>query len=231
MPVCLITAHLQSPVANWSPLHLDALLLARSVEAEHHLSRTSPESQIYYPPIPIARIDVLGTWCYICSAWIWPEDAKPGREHITRRKDAEDLEWRAGRWSPRAGPERACDVIVPTVEAPYVSWLAVGRADGIRAALRRCVAIGPYRRAGLGRVSRWYVEVVRYLSPRDVLIDPETGLARRHLPPQWVQPQVAIEYGAYRPPYWHPAMWEERVGMGTPCVLRDEVLARLEELR
>lgn len=230
MALLLVTARLQAPVAAWTPLHLDGLLCAGAFGARRHLRRTDPEDAIEIPPIPIPRLDAFGTWCYLTSAWIWPEQTRRGREAFVRRKDSEDIMYRDSPWTPNAGPEKAYYMPVPTIEAPTVSWLVIGDRKGVRDALRSIRQVGILRRQGYGIVSAWSVEDApsgtEYVH---VLVGPD-GRAARHLPATWTIGES--EFGSYQPPYWHPARQRAiRVALGTPCVLRPEIVTALAGYR
>lgn len=218
-----------APIATRDVIHLDSLLAsAHPTCVGRKLTRGHLPDEIEYPPLPVARLDCAGEWVYMTSAAIWPDEARRGREHFTTRKDATDIEIRAGTWSASSGPERAYQVPVPTTETPRVSWLAIGDRRGVRLLLRRVRHVGIYRRQGYGIVQRWEVEVVD-AAPERVLVSPD-GLAARHLPAAWCEPGAAVSGGRWLPPYWHPdggAM----VRAGARADVRGEVLGRLERMR
>lgn len=230
MSLCRVTAHLSAPVASYHPLHLDGVLAAKAFDTEHHLTRQCDADAIVDPPIPVARLHLLGARCCLCTAWIWPEDAVRGREHFTTRKDTEDIERRSGPWQVSAGPEKARHMPVPTIEAASVSWLCIGRRASLREILRYVPSVGMLRRQGYGTVREWEVETLADDLPKAlVLVDPE-GRAARHLPGAWAT--GATEQGAYEAPYWHPARTAAtRIATGTPCILRSDVLAAVQGYR
>lgn len=229
MSLCRVTAHLSVPVASYHPLHLDGVLAAKAFDTEHHLTRQCGEEAIADPHIPLARLHLLGARCYLCTSWIWPEDAVRGRENFTTRKDDEDIELRAGPWQVSAGPEKARNMPIPTIEAASVSWLCIGRRASLREILRYVPSIGMLRRQGYGVVSQWEVETLDDGDKTGVLIDSQ-GRAARHLPAVWAI--GATERGAYEAPYWHPARTREtRIAVGTPCTIRPEVLSALDSYR
>lgn len=230
MSLCRVTAHLTTPVASYHPLHLDGMLAAKAFDSEHHLTRQCDASTIADPSIPIARLHLLGARCYLCTAWIWPEDAERGREHFTTRKDAEDIERRASPWQVSAGPEKARHMPVPTIESASVSWLCIGGRQGLRAALRYVHSIGMLRRQGYGAVQGWEVETLADDIPRSVVLIDSEDRAARHLPAAWATGQT--EQGAYEAPYWHPARTAAaRIATGTPCALHPDVLAAARNYR
>mgnify|MGYP000929712312 FL=1 len=229
MPTCIVTARLLSPVAAYHPLHLDGLLAAVAHGASHHLCRSSPATDIAIPPIPIYHLDVLGSGCYLSSAWLWPEGAARGRERFTKKKDAADIELRDRVWNHKSGPEKAYDVAIPTIESQTVSWVAVGSRRGLIEALRYVRQIGMMRRHGYGMVGDWDVSLAPEQDPIQTLID-TSGRAARHLPATWANGET--ERGAYEPPYWHPARAADvRVPIGTLCQLRPEVMAAVRGVR
>lgn len=229
MPVCIVTAHMISPVVARQPLHLDGMLLAAVVSDAHHLHRQSDLASIQYPRIPIARIDYRSTWAYLCSAWMFPPGAERGRENLAKRKDAEDIEARSARWMMGAGPERAQNIPLPTIETPTVHWYAIGTRRGLLDACERIKSVGPLRRQGYGRVSSWSVETTT-LHPSSVLVDID-GRAARHLPAQWCT-SGNVEQGSHVPPYWHPDLQnQDIVRHGQQCTLDAGIHSVLQGVR
>jgi hypothetical protein len=226
--VLLVTARLSAPVATSQAIHLDSVLLQAHPDVHGApLSRGDPETAIVVPPLPIARIDALGAWTFVCSAHALPEEARRGREHLVKRKDAEDVEHRARRWTPRSGHERIYHLPVPTLLTPRLSWVCVGDRRGVMELLRRVRSVGAMRRHGFGAVVEWVVERVDE-APARAIVD-AGGRAARHLPAEWTTMADAIDVGPSAPPYWHPARARARVPAGSRCTLRpevDEVLAR-----
>jgi len=220
--VLLVRAYLSAPFVSYHPVHLDSLLLQAHPDCHgKHLAKGEPLPP--YPGLPLARLDALGATGFAASAHLLPGVARPGLERFAKRLDASDLHLRERPWNPSAGPERAYCLPVPTTESPWVAWLAVGTRGGVLDLLRRVRQVGGLRRQGYGAVNRWEVVVLSGQAPEGVLVD-AAGRAARHLPADWCRPCQGRDWGAVRPPYWHPDTNALRVPLGTACELRPEVL-------
>lgn len=224
MSVLLVTAHMLTPIASVEPIHLDALLVAASTG--RHLSRRDELPDL--PALPLVHLDMHGERVYLCSSWQFPDGAAMGRDHITKRRDGEDVDWLAQPFTPSAGPGKNYQLPVLTVEAATVAWLCVGTRRGVKGLLRYVTAVGPKRRMGYGAVQRWTIEEARERRPIDTLMDDE---AARFLPRSWLLDAEMVERGPVCPPYWHPARVTQRVRPGWRCRLRPDVLAAVEGTR
>lgn len=225
MSVLLVTAHMLTPIASAEPIHLDGILVAATTGA--HLTRRDELPEL--PALPIVHLDLAGQRVYLASSWQFPDGAHAGRESMTKRRDGEDIEWLRAPFTPSSGPGKNYQLPVLTVEAATVSWLCVGRREGLRKLLRYARAVGPKRRHGYGAVARWTVELAEQRQPLDVLVD--GGLAERFLPRVWCSSAEQTEMGACCAPYWHPARAVERVRPGWRCELRPEVVRAVEGIR
>lgn len=223
-----VTAILDSAVVATEDVHLDALLawVQAKRTGDLDLSRASPVSAIRDVRLPLARI--VGPdddWCWAASAWELPADAtlmdEPTR--LVRRRDGEDVEQMARRWTPGSGPGRNMRVRRQAVCAATVSWYCIGHRREIRKALQVVTAVGSMRRAGYGRVRSWSVKEV---GSAPVLLD-STGRACRHLPHSWVDrdrsADVTPGHGGHRPPYWAPQRHGSIVTPGQAIKLVDGV--------
>jgi hypothetical protein len=224
MSVLLVTAHMLTPIAGVDPVHLDAILVAATTGAR--LTREDALPAI--PALPVVHLEMHGERVYLCSSWQFPDGARQGRETMTKRRDGEDIWHLRAPFTPSSGPGKNYQLPVITTEAATVSWLCVGRREGVRKLLRYARAVGSKRRHGYGAVARWTVEE----APRpamDVLLDGD--VAERFLPRAWLESEEMVERGACCPPYWHPGRVVERVRPGWRCVLRGDVRRAVEGSR
>jgi len=225
--VLRVTATLAAPIVADEEIHLDALLIAARPGPGTRPTRSTPVAEITYPPLPIGRIAAHGAWTYACSTWQLPQEARGGREHLTKRRDAADVDNSAKAFTPNSGRGRNYLLPLPTIETPAVWWTVVGRRGPLKKLLRYVPAIGSKRRHGYGRVLRWDVE----LSDADPLCAfVFTGRANRWLPASWVVYASSVDNGPVIPPYWHPGLCVDRVRPGQLVTLHSEVLAKIKEL-
>ena len=218
MSVLRVRAHLSSPVASADPVHLDGIALWAHPDCNSHpISRSSPLSDVRYPPISIHRLRVGDLGVYLSSAWILP-DGCGGRERFVRRRDDVDAENFSAPYRVSAGPQKRYCLPIYTCEVEAVEWIVVGNRRGLLELLRYVHAIGTHRREGYGVVRRWEAERVEDGRPRDALID-ATGRARRFLPSAWTAGGTRDDAGAVVPPYWHPGLRMDRVRPGSACAL------------
>lgn len=221
MSLLRVRAYMESPVATTEEIHLDGIVLWAHPDLRgSYVTRSTPVTELRYPPISIHRLRVGGMGVYLSSSWIVPS-GRGGRERFCKRRDAADMDCMVGAYRPGSGPGKHYCLPIFTVETPIVEWLVVARRRGLLELLRYVEQIGTYRRQGYGRVSRWEVEHVAG-DPRDVLIDSD-GNARRFLPASWTHAGLADDHGPVVPPYWHVGLRIERVRPGTPCELTDDV--------
>jgi hypothetical protein len=223
MPTLEARAYLGAPIVLTDALHLDGML--QSVHPScvgGHLRRTDPTAAIIRPKLPIASLTAAGVTLYASSAEEYPTEARRRSGHLTRRRDAADLDYLTSSIDRGAGPARDVLLRYPVVETPWMSWLCVGREKGVRQLLRRVEAVGALRRHGYGHILRWEVTVVE-APPVDCLVT--GGRARRHLPSVWCEAPEVVDEGAVMPPYWHPSSTRPRVRRGTATGLTAQVLA------
>lgn len=230
MPLVRVRAHLSTPLALREPLHLDGLVVACSHGVSGlHLTRTCDESEIVRPRIPIMELRCRGQTTAICSAEILPPEAKRTSDHLTRRRDGEDLDYLTSPVETRSGPGRDVMLRFPTIETPHVEWIAFGRRKPILRLLRRRVqAVGMLRGHGYGMVREWEAESSDSRDLSETLVS--GGVAIRNLPASWCEAPEVVERVPTRAPYWHPAMVGDGVRSGRRTGLHSEVLARLEQL-
>lgn len=211
--VLRVTAELSAPVAADHDLHLDAVLAAkaRNYMGSRPPCRSSLASSIEDPVIPVVSVEHAGVKCWIASAWDLPDDSQREETRIVRRRDGEDvLQYRRG-WATGAGAAKPCYVRTQLINTPSASWLCFGNRREVASLLKRVHAIGRVRRHGYGAIKEWSVERVD-MDPAEIMI--RGGEAQRHLPASWVV-GGEVDYGAYRPPYWHSGFLGQRVAAGT----------------
>ena len=230
MALLKVTAHLASPVAAYHPLHFDGLLASVAFDSEHHLTRLSPRSELADPRLPIVRISALGERCYLASAWVWPNGTTYGREQQTTRKDVLDIDLRQRPWNIKAGPEKARNFPIPTIEASECYWYVYGNRKGVKGLLRYVRQIGMLRRAGYGVVNGWDIERMDGVDALQLEPLIRENRSARNLPAAWAEGH--IEPVAHEAPYWHPdRAGEPGVPYGVPCILRPEVVAAVHGVK
>lgn len=230
MPLIRVRAYLSAPLALTEPLHLDGLLVACSHGvAGLHLTRTCAASDIVRPRIPVLDLHCRGQTVALCSAEILPPEARRTSDHLTRRRDGEDLDYLTAPVATRSGPGRDVMLRFPIVETPWVEWLAVGRrGKPIRSVLgRRAQSVGMLRRHGYGVVREWTADKVEGQIEAAIVAG---GLARRNLPASWCDAAEVIENVPTRAPYWHPAMINHGVRAGRRTGLHPDVIDALGRL-
>jgi len=232
--VLRVTAWLAAPVVHRDVIHLDALLAQAGVRVgsdgrRSRLTRGGSVSDLDRPALPLARVDRLGAGCWLASAAIWPEDARPEIDHATRRYDAADIHLRSRRIDYTSGPGRLRMLPLPQTVAMLVDWLCVGSRRGVRKLLRHVGAVGGMRGHGHGAVAAWTVDHVYDAVPVDVLVDAH-GRARRHLPAEWIARPVA-GVAPVEPPYWHPSRARPAARAGKPVALRPEIVEAVNRCR
>lgn len=141
-----------------------------------------------------------------------------GTEHLTKRRDAQDIEALTRRVVRGTGPDRDQMVLIPTKEAAVVTWDLIGDRREVLSLTRQLRAIGAMRKQGHGRVRRWTCENIATFS----LLDGE-GRTRRHLPVEVVRGADRIDQGTTEPPYWHPGLIVPRIPKGTTATLIPEL--------
>lgn len=231
MSVLRITAHLRTPIASRQPVQLDAILLHAHPDLEGKAaSRSTPPEALSEPSISVHRIRFAGTRVFLCSGWRLPPEAKRGVEHIVKRKAPEDLDVLERSWNPALGPGKNRCVPVPLTLTPSVSWLAVGKRQGVKRLLRYARHVGGLRAHGYGIVSRWEIEDLRDEDPLAALLTVD-GHAARHLPASWVVGSPPSDSGAWLPPYWHPSRIGRRIPAGVRCELKPEIISKVRACR
>jgi hypothetical protein len=230
MPRLRVRAYLSAPVALTAPLHLDGLLVScAEVVAGRHVTRTCEAGEIVRPPIPLCAVSLLGRSAYLGSAAESAPNARRMSEHLTRRRDADDLDHLTKPVDTRSGPGRDVMLRFPILLTPYVEWQAVGsRRPMLKLLRRRVQAVGMLRRHGYGVVERWEIESVEE-SPDTVLVS--RGRARRNLPVEWLEAPEVVERVPLSAPYWHSATVGDGVLAGRLTGLRPDVLRKAAACR
>lgn len=227
MPVLRVRAYVDVPVALTEPLHLDALMVACSDGVSgQHITRSCPAEDIIRPRIPACSLTYGGHAVVLCSAEVLPPEARRRSEHLTRRRDGEDIDYLDRPVDTRSGPGRDVMLRFPVVETPYVEWWCVGRRKAVRRLIaRRIQSIGATRRHGYGVVRRWEIETTDE-PVSSVLV--AGGVARRNLPAEWCDSEEIVESVPVAAPYWHPANVVPGLRAGRRTGLTDGVLRALE---
>lgn len=229
MATLLVRAFLDSPVALVGPLHLDGILASAAPGISgRRLTRTCPAEAVVSPPIPVPAVTWAGHRVHLCSAAEAAADARRSSEHLTRRRDGDDLDFLAKPVDTRTGPGRDVKLRFPVTITAYLDWLCVGKRQPVLKMLRsRVQAVGSFRRHGYGVVRRWEVERVDAPALEALVF---RGRARRNLPARWLVEPETVESVPVRAPYWHPSTLEPGVLAGRLTGLDEAVVERVARL-
>lgn len=229
MALLRVRAYLLTPLALTDPLHLDGLASSCHPDVRGgRLTRGSDAANVVRPTLPIASITHEGHKICVCSAAEVAPDARRSREHLTRRRDAADVDHLAKPVHTRTGPSR--DVMLPYAVwlTPYVEWWCVGARRGLKKLMAtRTTHVGAMRRIGFGAVDRWQFDATSG-DPAECLV--LAGRARRNLPIAWCDAPDVVEQIPVTHPYWHATSRADGVRQGRATGLVPEVLAKLESL-
>lgn len=228
MRLLRVTAHLRTPVVGDHDIHLDGVLeraYAHRFGVEDAPHRLRDPEHLPSLPIHVQRVMVRGARVTLASAWNLPMAARAAAIHLTSRPDAEDIHRKARAFTPGAGPGRSRLVRREGVAVNRIEWTCWGQRREVLHLLRLVGQLGSVRRGGHGEVMGWEVDAIDGDVVDRVLVDPG-GVALRALPGSWlVEPPESI--GAWRSPYWHPALQVPCALPGDVVELRPDVIAEV----
>ena len=229
MQALIITAEL---VQRFIPgvenaLHLDAMLAAAVMDdGPPQLHNNEEPTHVIPLPIRLLWVSEKGRPLWACSDLIVKGDAIPARQYWHKRDPGDRNEWAskpnvntsAGRWKEARIPMQTQQLS----DEATLSALAIGNRDEVTRLLNEHIShVGKKTSVGLGRVARWSVDVVDYMTEeestrsildrRNVPLDylTETGA---DLPPD-LHAQLKPNRG-WTPPYWHSPFFSTVVGPG-----------------
>lgn len=228
MPVLRVRAHLETPVALSTPLHLDSIMAQCSDGMSDHVTRSDDAAALRQPDIPCAWLPHSAGRIHVASAAEPSPDAEYRAEHLTRRRDAGDLDHLTRRIETRSGPGRDIMLRFPAIAAEYLEWWCVGRRQAVRRLLgRRVRHVGRMRRHGYGAVREWVIDAIDR-PPSDVLV--RDGRARRNMPADWLDAPAITEQVPVRAPYWHASTRFDGIAAMRPAELSSRIRKEVDAL-
>ena len=227
MEIVKLTAIMDAPIVQMSPLHLDALLTAvhPAMHNQAHCPVRADTTRSGLSPVPLPLLSAYcgSTWVWAATAAEYPDCAALSTSTITRRTDHHDVLYLQRKVTPSVGPMKdrmIKSVVIMTPEVWF--YAATNNTKELMRIIQRVNAIGGLRKDGYGSVREWRLEKSA-ICPHEILA--QDGHARRRLP------QALCENEAYKrlaiyPPYWMAADAPFGFEVGDAVALREEVKFR-----
>lgn len=208
MTPLLVRCHVPQAVSLRSGvLMLDALLMAMVARRDGlpPVETARAEGLPMTPPIPVA--EAHGVYQVSEGRARFAERELRNKNRRPPIVELLHLAPRTGRADISTGPNKAYRVPYETgFLAEPLTWYCLGDAEGIRALLALCTAVGRMIGVGYGRVERWEVAPCETWPGFPVL---RAGRPLRPLPLDYPGVTEGVQrWGVYRPPYWEYAREE-----------------------